>query len=119
MRCSSPISVAFGYQNVSPIKSGLLILWLKKVVVFMATKFIAGEASVLEELEIFEENMDADDYLKILRKKLPEMDRLYPDGYIWQQDGSGVHRAYIVQDFIEDEMPQTIDWPHILLIYHQ
>lgn len=63
------------------------------------------------KLEIFEENMDADDYLKILRKKLPEMDRLYPDGYIWQQDGSGVHRAYIVQDFIEDEMPQTIDWP--------
>lgn len=62
-------------------------------------------------LEIFEENLDSDDYLKIIKKKMPQMRQLYPRGYIWQQDGSGVHRAIIIKDFIQDKMPATIAWP--------
>ena len=39
------------------------------------------------------------------------MKRLYPDGFIWQQDGSGVHRAQIVNNFISQNMPQNLDLP--------
>lgn len=62
-------------------------------------------------LEIFSENLDSEDYLKILRRKIPEIQELYPDGWYWQQDGSGVHRALSVKDFVDKEMPRKLDWP--------
>lgn len=63
------------------------------------------------KLELFEENLNAKDYLKIISRKVPEINRLYPDGWQWQQDGSGVHRAVIVKKFLETKMPQKMDWP--------
>ncbi len=63
------------------------------------------------KLEIFEQNLDSEAYLRILRRKIPEIQRLYPDGWQWQQDGSGVHRAEIVKKFIDEKMPKKMDWP--------
>lgn len=36
---------------------------------------------------------------------------MYSEGFVWQQDGSGVHRAGIVHDFINKKMPQSLQWP--------
>jgi len=38
-------------------------------------------------LEIFEGNMNGERYLKILRKKAREMHKLFPNGFIFHQDG--------------------------------
>lgn len=63
------------------------------------------------KLEIFEENLDADGYLSILRKKIPEIRSLYGDEWQWQQDGSGVHRAKVVTSFLAQNVPQKMNWP--------
>jgi len=63
------------------------------------------------KLEMFEDNMTATKLVQIMNRRLPELNFLYPHGFIWQQDGSGVHRAKIVQDFIEENMPQKVVWP--------
>lgn len=62
-------------------------------------------------LAIFEHNLKATDLEKIMRARLGQMNRLYPEGFIWQQDVSGVHRSNTVNDFIDKELPQRIDWP--------
>jgi len=36
-------------------------------------------------LEIFEDNLNATNYLKILKRKTNEMNRLFPDGWVFQQ----------------------------------
>jgi hypothetical protein len=63
-------------------------------------------------LEIFEENLNAQRYLAILKKKKGEIDALYPDGYVFMQDGSPIHRAGICTDYINEEMPQSLMSPH-------
>lgn len=62
-------------------------------------------------LEIFEDNLESSKYLQILKKKVIEMDSLYPEGWIFQQDGSGVHRAGIIEDFIDTFQEEPIEWP--------
>lgn len=63
------------------------------------------------DLEIFEKNLNAEGYIKILQKKLPKMRALYPRGWTWQQDGSGPHRANTVKEFINTNMPKNLEWP--------
>lgn len=63
------------------------------------------------KLEIFEENLVAEDYVKILKKKKIEMDHLYPEGWIFQHDGSGVHRAEIVQNYVDTFEEEPLIWP--------
>ena len=46
-------------------------------------------ARVALKLEIFEEKLESERYLKTLKKKRHEMDQLYPNGWDFQQDGSG------------------------------
>jgi len=62
-------------------------------------------------IEIFEENLTAHNYINIINRRLPYLNELYPDGYIWQQDGSGVHRADCTKKFIMENMPQVLTWP--------
>lgn len=62
-------------------------------------------------IRIFEENLTARTYINIMQQALPQINLLYPNGFIWQQDGSGVHRAKTVEQFIYANMPQTLDWP--------
>lgn len=62
-------------------------------------------------LEIFEDNLTAEKLVNIMKNRLLELDDLYPEGFIWQQDNSGVHRAKTVNDFIDKNMPQKLRWP--------
>jgi len=62
------------------------------------------------KLEVFESNLIAEDYIKIVKRKVKEMDDIYPEGWIWQQDGSGVHRANLVKDFL-NSVENTLDFP--------
>ncbi len=62
-------------------------------------------------LVIFEDNLDAKAYLTIMRAKVRELDDLFPEGWIWQQDGSGVHRANSVGDFITKNIYYNLDFP--------
>ena len=60
-------------------------------------------------IQIFEENFKANKLVSMMETILPQITRLYSEGFIWQQDGSGVHRARIVQNFIEQNMPLKLD----------
>jgi len=62
-------------------------------------------------LEIFEDNMTATKLEGIMRNRLRELNELYPCGFIWQQDNSGVHRSNTVINFIHRNMPQNLEWP--------
>lgn len=62
------------------------------------------------KLELFTDNLKAVGYLKILRRRKRDMDALYPEGYYFQHDGSGVHRADEVRDYINQEF-YRLDWP--------
>jgi hypothetical protein len=62
-------------------------------------------------LVIFEDNLEGETYVDILTKKIKLMHRMYSEGFIWQMDGSGVHRADIVHDYVYKNMPQTLNWP--------
>ena len=42
-------------------------------------------------IQIFEENLTAKNYKIIMHRALTQLKRLYPYGFIWQQDGSSVH----------------------------
>lgn len=63
------------------------------------------------KLQIFTENLEADDYVAILEQKVLEMRQLFPEGFIFQQDGSGVHRAGETVSFIERNMDDYFIYP--------
>ena len=54
-------------------------------------------------LEVFDENLNSEGYLKILKRRLPDMEGMYPEGWMWQQDKSGPHRGNIVKEFLLQE----------------
>ena len=62
-------------------------------------------------LEIFEGNLDAEGYLAILHRRIPNIRKMFPEGWCWQQDGSGVHRAHVVQEYLDKYVPEKLDWP--------
>jgi len=65
-------------------------------------------------LKIFGENLNDVRYKKFLKSKVQEMNRLFPEGFIFQQDGSPVHRAEVSMAFVNSVMPQTLvtpEWP--------
>lgn len=60
-------------------------------------------------LYIFEQNLNGKRYVEILEEKLDEMERLYPDYFILQQDNAPSHRA--ASSFIEDNFSEKLKWP--------
>ena len=36
-----------------------------------------------------------------MKKKIRELNTLYPEGFFWQQDGSGVHRSNLTADLLK------------------
>ena len=63
------------------------------------------------DIELFEENLTAVHYVSILKKRLVSMQELYPEGWIWQQDGSSVHRAEESFYYTYENMPQKLKFP--------
>jgi hypothetical protein len=73
---------------------------------------ITSEGAV--SLEIFEENLNAESYIRILKKKKKEIYQKMPHGFIYQHDGHPVHTAGITVAYINKNMPQTLEppeWP--------
>lgn len=62
-------------------------------------------------IEMFTENLTAERYIDILESRQGEMNELMPDGWVFQHDGSGVHRADIVKDYIDEEVEDCVAWP--------
>lgn len=60
-------------------------------------------------LEIFEDNLTSDRYVEILKKKFKKMKELYPEGFVFQQDGSPVHKGALWYTY--HNMPQLLDFP--------
>lgn len=62
-------------------------------------------------LKIFENNLNGRAYREIIKSRVQEMHRLFPEGFIFQQDGSSIHRADDVKAYLNRVMPQTLMHP--------
>ena len=60
-------------------------------------------------IEIFQDNMEASKLIEMMRSRLPELEELYLEGYLRQQDGSEVHRALSITNFINQNMPGNVE----------
>ena len=56
-------------------------------------------------------SIDANRYQEILQEHLASIKELYPDGFIFQQDGATAHTAKSTKKFLADEGIEVIDWP--------
>jgi len=63
------------------------------------------------KLHLFSENLKEKKNVNLLKKGREEMARLYPDGFIFQQDGHPCHKSKLAQKFIMHNFDATIDWP--------
>lgn len=66
------------------------------------------------KLKLFTENLNTDLYVKILREKVKEMRALLPNGFIFQHDGSPIHRSATSVAFVNRNMGETLtppEWP--------
>ncbi|KAL4496952.1 hypothetical protein ABPG72_002108 [Tetrahymena utriculariae] len=63
------------------------------------------------KIEIMTDNMNSKIYLNILKKKVKELEELFPQGYVWQEDNSPVHRSQMCQDFIQKNIHKKLDFP--------
>jgi len=62
-------------------------------------------------LYCFSEIMDAAFYVDILRRQLPEIEDLFGDEWRFQQDNDPKHTSRLAKNFLQDNMPEVIDWP--------
>ena len=62
-------------------------------------------------LYCFSEIMDAAFYVDILHRQLPEIEDLLGDEWQFQQDNDLKHTSRLAKNFLQDNMPEVIDWP--------
>ena len=59
----------------------------------------------------FSEIMDAKFYVNILREHTPEIEQLMEDEWRFQQDNDPKHTSRLAKAFLEETMPEVLDWP--------
>lgn len=62
-------------------------------------------------IRIFEENLTAQLYVKILKSRISRMRDLYPEGYILQQDNDPKHRSKLAMEYIYKHTDDQLEWP--------
>ena len=50
-------------------------------------------------LRLFRDNMDSEIYVDILKKRINEMNRLYPEGFIFMCHNDPKHKSSLAQNF--------------------
>jgi transposase len=78
------------------------------------TKIFAWGGFCIEgktSLYCFSEIMNAEFYVEILRRHLPEIEELLGDEWRFQQDNDPKHTSHRAQNFLRDNMPEVLDWP--------
>jgi len=59
----------------------------------------------------FRQTMDAEFYVEILKKHIPEANRMLGDRWRFQQDNDPKHTSRLAQEFLKDHVPEVIEWP--------
>ena len=62
-------------------------------------------------LQIFEGRLNSRRYVRILRQRKGEMERLYPEGYWFQQDGSPCHTSQFTRNYLNQNFAYILSWP--------
>lgn len=55
--------------------------------------------------------MNSKKYISILKKKVKELENLYPNGITWQQDGSPVHKSKEFLQYLKDSDIVLLNFP--------
>ncbi|CAG8672155.1 18835_t:CDS:1, partial [Dentiscutata erythropus] len=59
----------------------------------------------------FQRIMDAKFYIEILEKHIPEVNRILKRQWRLQQDNDPKHTSRIAKEFLDNNVPEVIDWP--------
>jgi len=60
-------------------------------------------------LDIYEYNLDQHEYQRILEEHIPEMEEIFPDGFLFQDDNHPSHRA--IRSWMEEKGLERVDFP--------
>ena len=71
--------------------------------------FISARGRI--SLELFHENLNAEKFQQILSKKRAEFRKLYPEGAELAIDNHPVHNSRKIQEYIDKNFIDTLDWP--------
>ena len=50
-------------------------------------------------------------YVEILQKHLPEVKQLFRGRWVWQQDNDPKHTSRVAKKFLQENVPEVLDWP--------
>jgi transposase len=59
----------------------------------------------------FQRIMNAQFYVEILQRHLPEANRMLGSNWRFQQDNDPKHTSRLAQEFLRENVPSTMDWP--------
>ncbi len=62
-------------------------------------------------LYCFSEIMDANLYVEIVERHIPEINQMLGDDWRFQQDNDPKHTSRIAKTFLNDNVPEVMDWP--------
>ncbi|KAL4500780.1 hypothetical protein ABPG72_020014 [Tetrahymena utriculariae] len=71
---------------------------------------VISSNSPLELVQI-EGTLNSNGYVQILDSFFKNIQQNLPEHFIFQQDNAGIHRAQIVQDYMEENEIEVLDWP--------
>jgi len=63
------------------------------------------------KLYLFEENLTSELYIKILRSRLAEMKKVFPEGFYFMHDNDPKHKSRPVKEFAQKNLLEILPWP--------